>query len=59
MVNVLQNWCPLVLYCGFFVRQCNWSGQHPGTAIDAQNVSQLVFVLLIELGGLKLILLCM
>ena len=50
MLNLLQNWCPLVLYCGFLVRQCNWSGRAPGTAIDAQNVLQLVFVLLIELG---------
>ena len=25
MVNLLQNWCPLVLYCGFLVRHCNWS----------------------------------
>ena len=49
MVNLLQNRCPLVLYCGFFVRQCNWSGRHPGSAIDAQNVLGLVFVLLIEL----------
>ena len=38
MVNLLQNWCPLVLYCGFLVRQCNWSGRQPATAIDAQNV---------------------
>ena len=50
MVNLLQNWCPLVLYCGFLVRQCNWSGRQPGTAIDTQNVLRLVFVLLIELG---------
>ena len=49
MLNLLQKWCPLVLYCGFLVRQCNWSGRHLGTAIDAQNVLQLVFVLLIEL----------
>ena len=38
MLNLWQNWCPLVLYCGFFMRQCNWSGRHPGTAIDTQNV---------------------
>ena len=50
MLNLLQNWCPLVLYCGFLVRQCNWSGRHPGSAIDAQNVLRLVFVLLTELG---------
>ena len=49
MVNLLHNWFPLVLYCGFLVRQCNWSGRQPGTAIDAQNVLRLVFVLLIEL----------
>ena len=32
------------------MRQCKWSGRHPGTAIDARNVSRLVFVPLIELG---------
>ena len=45
MVKLLQNWYPLVLYSGFLVRQCNWSGRQPGTAIDAQNVLRLVFVL--------------
>ena len=46
MVNLLQNWCPLVLYCGFLVRQCNWSGQRPGYAIDAHHDLLLVFILL-------------
>ena len=50
MVNLLQIWCPLVLYCGFLVRKCNWSGRQPRTAIDAQNVLRLRFVLFIELG---------
>ena len=50
MVNLLQNWCPLVLYCGLLVSQCNWSGRYPGSTIDAQNVLRLVFVLLTELG---------
>ena len=50
MVYLLQNWCPLVLYCGFLVRQCNWSERHPGSAIDAENVLRLVLVLLTELG---------
>ena len=49
MVNLLQYCCPLVLNCGFLVRQCNWSGRQPGTTIDTQNVLRLVFVLLIEL----------
>ena len=49
MLNLLQNWCPLVLYCRLLVRQCNWSGRHPRTAIDAQSVLRLVFVLLMEL----------
>ena len=35
MVKLLQNWCPLVLHCVFLVR-------HPGSAIDAQNIVQLV-----------------
>ena len=26
MGTLLQNQCPLVLYCGFLVRQCSWSG---------------------------------
>ena len=38
MVNLLQNWCPLVLYCGFLLKQYNWSGGHPGSAIDAHHV---------------------
>ena len=50
MVNLLQNWCWPLLYCGFLVRQWNWSGRQPGTAIDAPNVLRLAFVLLIELG---------
>ena len=49
-MNLLQNWCPLVLYCGFVVRQNNWCGGHPESAIDAQNDLPLVFVLLTELG---------
>ena len=50
MVNLLQNWCPLVLYCESLVRQCNQFGRHPGSAINAQNVLRLVLVLLTELG---------
>ena len=38
MMNLLQNWCPLVLYCGFLVKQCNWSGGHLVSAIDAHHV---------------------
>ena len=59
MVNILRNRCPLVLYCGFLVRQCNWSGRHPGSAIDAQNVLRLLFVLLTRLARLQLSHLCM
>ena len=50
MVNLLQNWCPLVLYCLFLVRQCNWSGRHPGSLTDAYHVLRLVFVLSTDLG---------
>ena len=50
MVSLLHNWCRLLLYCGFLVRQCNWSGRPPGSAIDVHHVLQLVFVLLTELG---------
>ena len=50
MLNLLQNWCPLVLYCGFLVRQCNWSRRHAGSAIEAHHILRLVFVLLTELG---------
>ena len=49
-VNLQQNWSPLVLYCGFLVRQCNWSGQHPGSSIDTDYVLRLVFMLLKDLG---------
>ena len=50
MVNLHQKWCPLVPYCGFLVRQSNWSRRHPGSAIDAHHVLRPVFVLLTELG---------
>ena len=50
MVNLLLNWCLLVLSCGLLVRQCNWCGRHPGSAIDAKDVLRLVFLLLTELG---------
>ena len=50
MVNLLQNWCPLVLYCGFLVRQCTCDGRHQGSAMDGNHVLRLVFVLFIELG---------
>ena len=51
MVNLLQDWCLLVLYCGFRLRQCNWSGRPPGSAIDAHHVQRPVFVVLTDLGG--------
>ena len=50
MVSLLQNWCPIVLCCGFLVRQCNWSAQHPGSAFDAHHVLRMVLVLLTERG---------
>ena len=50
IVNFQQNWCPLVLCRGFLVRQCNWSGRHQGSAINARNVLRLLFALLTGLG---------
>ena len=40
IVNLLENWCALVLYCGFLVRQCNWPRRQPGPTIDAHHVLQ-------------------
>ena len=59
MLNPLQNWCPVVLYCGFLVTQCNWPRRHAASTIDAHHVLRLVFVLLTELErGLQLTHLC-
>ena len=43
---LLLEWCPLQLYWGHLVRECNWSGENNGTASRAQEVLQLSLCLL-------------
>ena len=43
---LLSEWCPLLLYLGHLVRECNWVGGNSGTGSRAQEVLQLSFCLL-------------
>ena len=31
VLHLLSEWCPLLLYLGHLVRECNWSGENSGT----------------------------
>ena len=31
VLHLLSEWCPLLLYLGHVVRECNWSGENNGT----------------------------
>ena len=46
VLHLLSEWCPLLLYLGHVVRECNWSGESNGTGSRAQEVLQLSFCLL-------------
>ena len=48
-VKLLPKWCPRVLYFGFLLRHCNWSGRHPGSTIDNHHVLRLLFMLSTEI----------
>ena len=41
VLHLLTEWCPLLLYFGHLVRECNWSGENKGTGSGAQEVLQL------------------
>ena len=43
---LLWEWCPLLLYLGHLVRECNWAGEIDGTGLWAQEVLQLTLCLL-------------
>ena len=46
VLHLLSEWCPLLLYLGHLVRECNWSGENNGTGSRAQEVLQLSLCLL-------------
>ena len=43
---LLSEWCPLLLYLGQLVWECNWAGEKNGTGSRAQEVLQLSLCLL-------------
>ena len=40
VLHLLSEWCPLLLYLGHVVRECDWSGENNGTGSRAQEVLQ-------------------
>ena len=46
VLHLLSEWCPLLLYLGHVVRECNWSGENNATGSRAQEVLQLSLCLL-------------
>ena len=46
VLHLLSEWCPLLLYLGHLVRECNWSGENNSTGSRAQEVLQLSLCLL-------------
>ena len=46
VLHLLSEWCPLLLYLGHLVRECNWSEENNGTGSRAQEVLQLSLCLL-------------
>ena len=43
---LLSEWCPLLLYLGHLVRECNWAGEKNGTTSRGQEVLQFSLFLL-------------
>ena len=46
VLHLLSEWCPMLLYLGHLVRECNWSGENNSTGSRAQGVLQLSLCLL-------------
>ena len=46
VLHLLPEWCPLLLYFGHLVRECNWAGENNGTGSRAQVVLQFSLCLL-------------
>ena len=44
--HFLSEWCPLLLYPGHLVRECNWAGENNGTGSRSQDMLQLRLCLL-------------
>ena len=40
VLHLLSEWCPLLLYLGHVVGECNWSGENKATGSRAQEVLQ-------------------
>ena len=45
VLHLLSEWCPLLLYLGHVVRECNWSGENNCTGSRAQEVLRLTLCL--------------
>ena len=41
VLHLLSEWCPLLLYLGYLVRECNWSGKNNGRGSRPHEVLQL------------------
>ena len=48
--HLLSEWCPLLLYLGHLVWECNWAGENNVTGLRAKEVLQLSLCLLRRLG---------
>ena len=46
VLYLFAEWCPLLLYLGHLVPECNWAGENNGTGSPAQEVLQLSLCLL-------------
>ena len=46
VLHLLSEWCPLLLYLGHLVQECNWSGENNGTGSPGHEVLQLRLCLL-------------
>ena len=51
VLHLLSEWCPLLLYLGHVVRECNWSEENNGTGSRAQELLQLSLFPLRRLRG--------
>ena len=53
MQVLLTQYCPMLLYLGHLVRQCNWSGETTNTVVFASEGLQIVMCLLdrLNMGG--------
>ena len=50
MQVLLAQYCPMLLYLGHLVRQCNWAGETANTSVFASEGLQIVMCLLDRLN---------